>query len=94
MEESKNHITGTKTYVLVWFALLCLTGLTIEAAQLKMGEWSMVANIAIASAKASLVLWFFMHLRQEKRLFKLLIFVPLITISIIIGLTFFDIWYR
>jgi len=94
MEESKNHITGTKTYVLVWFVLLCLTGLTIEAAQLKMGEWSMVANIAIASAKASLVLWFFMHLRQEKRLFKLLIFVPLITISIIIGLTFFDIWYR
>jgi cytochrome c oxidase subunit IV len=94
MEESKNHIVGTKTYVFVWIALLCLTALTIKAAQMKMGEWSMVANIAIASVKASLVLWFFMHLRQEKRLFKLLIFVPLITISIIIGLTFFDILYR
>lgn len=94
MEESKNHIVGTKTYVFVWAALLCLTGLTIKAAQMKMGEWSMVANIAIASTKASLVLWFFMHLGQEKRLFKLLIFVPLITISIIIGLTFFDIGYR
>lgn len=94
MEESKNHIVDTKTYVFVWIALLCLTGLTIKAAQLKMGEWSMVANIAIASAKASLVLWFFMHLRQEKRLFKVMIFVPLITISVIIGLTFFDILYR
>jgi cytochrome c oxidase subunit 4 len=94
MEESEKHIVGTKTYVFVWIALLCLTGLTIKAAQMKMGEWSMVANIVIASTKASLVLWFFMHLRQEKRLFKLLIFVPLITISIIIGLTFFDIWYR
>jgi cytochrome c oxidase subunit IV len=94
MEESKNHIVGTKTYVFVWIALLCLTGLTIKAAQMKMGEWSMVANIAIASAKASLVLWFFMHLRQEKRLFKVMIFVPLITISVIIGLTFFDILYR
>ena len=94
MEESKNHIVSTKIYVFVWIALLCLTGLTIKVAQMKMGEWSMVANIAIASIKASLVLWFFMHLRQEKRLFKMLIFVPLMTISIIIGLTFFDILYR
>jgi len=54
----------------------------------------MVANIAIASTKAGLVLWFFMHLKYEKRIFKLLLFVPIITISIIIVLTFFDIWYR
>ncbi|HUJ17053.1 MAG TPA: cytochrome C oxidase subunit IV family protein [Nitrospirota bacterium] len=94
MEESKNHIAGTKTYIFVWIALLCLTGLTIKAAQMKMGEWSMVANIAIASAKASLVLLFFMHLKYERRLFKLLLFVPLLTITVIIGLTFFDIWYR
>jgi len=94
MEENKDHFVATKTFVFVWIALLGLTGLTIKAAQMQMGGWSMVANIAIASAKASLVLWFFMHLKYEKRLFKLLIFVPLITISIIIGLTFFDIWYR
>jgi cytochrome c oxidase subunit 4 len=54
----------------------------------------MLANILIASTKASLVLWFFMHLKNEKKVFKLLLFVPIITISIIIGLTFFDIWYR
>ncbi len=80
--------------MLVWITLLILTGLTIKAAQLRMGEWSMVANIAIASTKAGLVLWFFMHLKYEKRMFKLLLFVPIITISIIIGLTFFDILFR
>ncbi len=94
MEENASHHVATKTFVFVWIALLCLTGLTIKAAQMQMGEWSMVANIAIASAKASLVLWFFMHLKYEKRLFKLLLFVPIMTISIIIVLTFFDIWYR
>ncbi len=94
MEESKRHSVATKTFVFVWIGLLCLTALTIKAAQMQMGEWSMVANIAIASAKASLVLWFFMHLKYERRLFKLLLFVPLMTISIIIVLTFFDIWYR
>ncbi len=94
MENNTGHAVGTKTFILVWITLLCLTGLTIGAARMQMGAWSMVANIAIASAKASLVLWFFMHLKYEKRLFKLLLFIPLLTISIIIGLTFFDIWYR
>jgi cytochrome c oxidase subunit 4 len=94
MEKDKGHLVATRTFVFVWITLLCLTGLTIEAAHLRMGEWSMVANIAIASAKASLVLWFFMHLKYEKRLFKLLLFIPIMTVSVIIGLTFFDIWYR
>jgi len=92
-QEKRTHVP-THVFVIVWFVLICLTGLTIKAAQMKMGEWSMVANIVIASTKASLVLWFFMHLKYEKRVFKLLIFVPIVTISIIIGLTFFDIWYR
>ena len=83
-----------RTFISVWIALLILTGLTIKAAQLRMGAWSMVANIAIASTKASLVLWFFMHLKYERLMFKVLLLVPVITISIIIGMTFFDIWYR
>jgi cytochrome c oxidase subunit 4 len=61
---------------------------------MRMGEWSMLANLLIASTKASLVLWFFMHLKYENKLFKMLFFVPISTITIIIGLTFFDIWYR
>jgi cytochrome c oxidase subunit IV len=94
MEENTSHVVRTRTFLFVWIALLCLTALTIKAAEMQMGEWSMVANIAIASAKASLVLWFFMHLKYEKRLFKLLLFIPILTISVIIGLTFFDILYR
>jgi cytochrome c oxidase subunit 4 len=94
MGNNSSQTVGTKTFIFVWIALICLTGLTIKAAQMQMGGWSMAANITIASAKASLVLWFFMHLKFENRLFKLLFFVPLMTISIIIGLTFFDIWYR
>jgi cytochrome c oxidase subunit 4 len=94
MMENNSHTVSTRTFVLVWIALLILTGVTVMAARLHMGAWSMLTNILIATTKASLVLWFFMHLKYEGRLFKVLIFVPIITISIIIGLTFFDIWYR
>ena len=94
LKQHHPHIVPARTFVLVWIALLCLTGLTIEAAHLRMGEWSMVANILIASTKAGLVLWIFMHLKYERKLFKALFLVPIATITIIIVLTFFDIWYR
>ncbi len=94
MKNNEVHIVGSRTFIAVWVALLILTGVTIEAAHLRMGEWSMLANILIASTKAGLVLWFFMHLKYERKFFKVLFLVPLVTITIIIGLTFFDIWYR
>ncbi len=94
MNKGELHTVRSKTFVAVWIALLCLTGLTIEAAQLRLGQWSMLANIMIASTKAGLVLWFFMHLKYERKLFKLLFLVPIATITAIIGLTFFDIGYR
>jgi cytochrome c oxidase subunit 4 len=94
MTENSKHIVAPKTFVFIWVALLILTGVTIKAAEMRMGEWSMLANLLIASTKAILVLWFFMHLKYEKKIFKILFFVPVATITVIIGLTFFDIWYR
>jgi cytochrome c oxidase subunit 4 len=94
-QEPKEHtIVPDRVFVIVWIALLLLTGVTVQAARMQMGEWGMLANLLIASTKASLVLWFFMHLKYERKLFKVLFLVPIATITIIIGLTFFDIWYR
>ncbi len=94
MKNNETHAGRPGTFIAVWVTLLILTGVTIEAAHLRMGAWSMLANILIASTKAGLVLWFFMHLKYERKQFKVLILVPIVTITIIIGLTFFDIWYR
>jgi cytochrome c oxidase subunit 4 len=94
VEERQTHIVGTKTYIAAWLGLLALTAATIKAAELHLGALSMLANLLIASSKASLVLWFFMHLKYEKRIFKVMLLVPIATLTIIIGLTFFDIWYR
>jgi cytochrome c oxidase subunit 4 len=93
-EKEQHHIVRTKTYLAVWIGLLALTALTIKAAALHLGALGMLANLLIASSKASLVLWFFMHLKYEKRLLKVMILVPIATLTIIIGLTFFDFWYR
>lgn len=94
MEKQHGHIGETRTYVIIWVMLLALTGITITVAGMHLGRFSTLTALVIASIKASLVLWFFMHLKYEKRLFKYMLLVPVATLTVIIGLTFLDIWFR
>src|SRR5512134_3759788 len=94
MTEEKHHIVPSRVFVAVWAALLALTAVTVTVAGMHLGRFSMVAALTIASVKAGLVLWYFMHLKYEHKLFKVLLLLPVATITVIIGLTFFDIWYR
>jgi cytochrome c oxidase subunit 4 len=94
MNEQDVHIVPTKTFVFVWLVLLALTAVTVTVARMDLGPLSILTAIAIASVKAGLVLWFFMHLKYEARLFKVLLLVPVVTLAVIIGLTFVDVWYR
>jgi cytochrome c oxidase subunit 4 len=82
-------------YLYVWIALLALTALTVTSASLDLGKISIVAVLAIAAGKSTLVLLFFMHLSTEKRiLLKLLVPIAVCTLAIFIGLTYTDILYR
>jgi len=94
MNTQDKHIVSTRTFVVVWVVLLMLTTTTVTVAKLNLGAFSTLTAIVIASVKAGLVLWFFMHLKYEKRLLKLLLLVPIITLAVIIGMTFIDVWYR
>lgn len=94
MKESETHIVAPKTFLKVWLALLALTAITVTVAELRLGRFSMLTALVIASLKAGLVLWFFMHLKYESRLFKGLLLAPIVTLAVTIGMTFFDIWYR
>jgi cytochrome c oxidase subunit 4 len=94
LAEQSKHIVRTRTFVSVWVALLALTAITVTVAELNLGAFSTLTAIVIASIKSGLVLWFFMHLKYEKPLLKLLLLVPIVTLAVIIGLTFVDVLYR
>lgn len=96
MSENK-HIhppVSLSTYVMVWLALLAMTALTITAASLHFGAWSVLAAIVIATIKGTLVLMYFMHLRYEERVFKLMLLLAIFTLAVIMGLTFVDVLLR
>jgi cytochrome c oxidase subunit 4 len=77
-------------YVMIWLALLVLTGATVTVAGMRLGSWSALAAILIATVKGTLVLFYFMHLKYEAWIFKISLMIALLTMTIILVLTFTD----
>lgn len=94
MTEEHPHIVPYRTFIVVWIALLVLTGVTVAVAQFNLGALNVWAALGIATLKSGLVIAFFMHLKDEQLLFKLALLAALAILAIFIGLTFFDVLYR
>ena len=62
------HIASTRLYYAVFFALIVGTILTYLAALVDFGFFNIVVMLAIALAKAGLVILFFMGVRWSSRL--------------------------
>jgi cytochrome c oxidase subunit 4 len=62
------HVTPKKLYYFVFIALLVGTALTVAVAKFDLGPMNNVVMLAIACAKALLVVLFFMHVRWSTRL--------------------------
>jgi cytochrome c oxidase subunit 4 len=60
------HISSVQFYVGIFLALVALTILTVKVSYYDFGEANVIVAMAIATAKASLVATFFMHLRHDK----------------------------
>ncbi len=91
---SEHHGPGYKLFVAIWGALLILTGVTVYAAEIDMGFLNVAIALGIATVKASLVTFFFMHLKYENWTFKIMVLLAFVILAVFIGLTFFDTAYR
>jgi cytochrome c oxidase subunit 4 len=94
-ESSGTHTGPTAaTYLLVWVLLVLLTALTVGVSYVDMKRLAVVAALVIATAKACLVVLYFMHVRYEPRLVAIMVAVGLAALAVFLGLTFTDILYR
>jgi cytochrome c oxidase subunit 4 len=94
MTEPDSHIVPYRTFIIIWTALLILTGITVAVAQFNLGALNIWAALGIATLKAALVVAVFMHMQYERPLFKLALLSALAILAIFIGMTFFDVLYR
>ena len=94
MSEHTHEPVPYRTFILIWVALVILTGITIAVSRVDLDALNIWVALGVASFKSSLVIFVFMHLRQESKLFKIGLLVMLSILAIFIGMTFFDVLYR
>lgn len=84
---------GYGTFLKVWAALLLLTGLLVTLSHFsqRLAVWGL---LLLTPLKAGLVFYFFMHLRYEGPLLKVVVLVTLGTLLIFFALLFADVAFR
>lgn len=79
---------------LIWAGLMLFTAITVAVAQVDLGFLNVAVAMGVASMKASLVIFFFMHLKYENLVIKGMVLTAFVILAIAIGLTFVDVGYR
>ncbi|ALO24651.1 MULTISPECIES: cytochrome C oxidase subunit IV family protein [Leptospira] len=67
VEEShgSHHVISVKTYSIIFATLIFFTFVTVWVAGIDFGAMNVIIAMAVATAKASLVLGYFMHLKYD-----------------------------
>ena len=84
------HVVPLKVYFTIFFALLLGTALTVAVAFQDLGPMNTVVALAIAGAKALLVVLWFMHVKYSSRLTWVFAAAGLAWLVLMIGLTMAD----
>lgn len=78
-----SHEPSVLAYSVVYLALMALLFVTVYVAYIHLGRFNLAAAMVIATVKACLVIWYFMHLRSSPRL--VLVFVIAAIVMLFIG---------
>lgn len=94
MSHDHHPVTSVFTYVLVFLALAVGTGITYLAAIYDFGRLNTLVALSIACTKATLVIWFFMGVRYNTPLTKVVAVSGFLWMLILFGIGMSDYWTR
>lgn len=83
-------VTPIRNYVIIWAVLTVLTFTTWGVAYIDMGRFNIVVALVIAFFKMSLVILFFMHVKQDNGLTKIFVVGGFFWLLILLVLTLGD----
>jgi cytochrome c oxidase subunit IV len=84
------HHVPMSTYTIIIILLMVGLIVTVIAAFIPLGPFNMPVAMLIASAKAALVILYFMHVKFASRLTKVFVAASFTWLAILFGITFFD----
>ncbi|MCB1177418.1 MAG: cytochrome C oxidase subunit IV family protein [Leptospiraceae bacterium] len=89
-----HHIIPIPVYVGVLMVLLLGTVITVWIAQFDFGAWNTIIAMFVATIKASFVLGFFMHLKYDNMMNRVIFMSGFLFLAILIGFSAADIFTR
>jgi cytochrome c oxidase subunit 4 len=84
------HIVPVKSYFTVYAVLMALLVLTVGAAFVDLGPFNLTVSLAIAVAKAVLIVLIFMHVRDSEPLVWIFAGAAFLWLGILIALSLAD----
>ncbi|MBT3783824.1 cytochrome-c oxidase [bacterium] len=84
------HIVSYASHTLVWLGLLMLSGLTVAAAGINLGDLNLLVAMVIATIKGSLVVAYFMHVKYEKPGLQSIILIVIVFMFVVFCEAFVD----
>lgn len=93
-EAEHPHIVGYGTFIKVWLALVGLTALLVGLAATHKPNLALIGLLIVTPTKASLVFYYFMHLKYESAALKYMVAIAIAVLVIFVGLTFTDYLFR
>jgi len=94
MKHNENHISSDSLNWTVLLILLILTTLSILAIKIHLGPFTVALALILASIKVTIVLTYFMHLKFENLLLRLMVGGVFLLFAIVIAITFIDYYFR
>ncbi len=85
------HIVPKKVYILVFAILMVFTALTTAVAYIDLGPFNAVVALAIAVCKASLVVLFFMHMKYNPGMTRIVLAAAVGWLAMLLTLTLSDV---
>ena len=84
------HVSPISLYITIFMALMVLTVATVGAAFVDLGQFNFLVAMIIAGFKATLVIWYFMHVKYASKLTKLTVATGIFFLAILLGLFLVD----
>ncbi|EKR74103.1 cytochrome C oxidase subunit IV family protein [Leptospira noguchii] len=89
-----HHIISVKTYSLIFATLIFFTFVTVWVAGIDFGAMNVIIAMAVATAKASLVLGYFMHLKYDTLMNRVIFGSGFLFLLLLFGFSAADIFTR
>jgi cytochrome c oxidase subunit 4 len=91
---SAPHQTSGTTYVVTFVGLIVLATLSLFLSFLHWPAGDLVISLGIAVVKALGVLWFFMHLAEQRFTYRFTVLISVLFVALLMGLTVVDVATR